>query len=454
MMYFGLSAILLLIISVSAVSSKKQKGKDFSGKRSVSSYLVLGGIVGTLVGGSSTVGTSQAAFESGFSAWWYTLGCSIGILLFSFVFSKRIYFSDKNTLLEIVSDKYGEKCGITMSLLSAGGTTLSIVSQVLSGVALITSLLPISSPYALLIFIVLVLIYVFFGGGISLGYMGILKTVLMALGFGSCGIIAYLSLGSHLTTLPSSYFNIFNGGVWKNLSQVISLALGIITGQNYTSALITGKTYKESKRAIILSCGIGPFIGLFCILVGLYMKLNHPSIDSSTALPLFIQLKMPPFIAGCMEGMLLLTLVGTTSGTLYATSTIIYRGLMKNRIKNETRATRVLILILLSIVSSVVMSNKGALILNWTFMGAGLRGAVSFFPLVIALFYKKTINKVYVLLSMAAAPIFTIMGKILFYKVDILPVFWGVIGSLVFIVLGMMDKKNNQPIQGGIKEER
>ena len=171
-MYFGLSAILLLIISVSAVSSKKQKGKDFSGKRSVSSYLVLGGIVGTLVGGSSTVGTSQAAFESGFSAWWYTLGCSIGILLFSFVFSKRIYFSDKNTLLEIVSDKYGEKCGITMSLLSAGGTTLSIVSQVLSGVALITSLLPISSPYALLIFIVLVLIYVFFWRRNILGVHG------------------------------------------------------------------------------------------------------------------------------------------------------------------------------------------------------------------------------------------------------------------------------------------
>ena len=42
---------------------------------------------------------------------------------------------------------------------------------------------------------------------------------------------------------------------------------------------------------------------------------------------------------------------------------------------------------------------------------------------------------------MAAAPIFTITGKILFYKVDILPVFWGVIGSFVFIVLGMMDKK-------------
>ena len=177
MMYLGLISILILILSVSAISTKKQKGKDFSGKKSVSSFLVLGGIVGTIVGGSSTVGTSQAAFTSGFNAWWYTLGCSIGILVFAFFFSKKIYFSDKTTLLEIVSDRYGEKSGVTMGLLSAGGTTLSIVSQVLSGVALLSAILPVSQTTSLLIFIFLVLIYVFFGGGISLGYMGILKTM-------------------------------------------------------------------------------------------------------------------------------------------------------------------------------------------------------------------------------------------------------------------------------------
>ena len=71
-----------------------------------------------------------------------------------------------------------------MGLLSAGGTTLSIVSQVLSGVALLSAILPVSQTTSLLIFIFLVLVYVFFGGGISLGYMGILKTILMALGFG------------------------------------------------------------------------------------------------------------------------------------------------------------------------------------------------------------------------------------------------------------------------------
>ena len=194
MMYFGLILILFLILSVSALSSRKQKGKDFSGKKSASSALVLGGIVGTIVGGSSTVGTTQAAFSYGFSALWYTLGCSIGILVFALVFSRRIYDSDKNTLLEIVSSRFGEKSGVTMSLLSAFGTTLSIVSQILSGTALLSSILPISPTFSLLVFILLVIVYVFFGGGISLGYMGILKTVLMALGFGFCGIVAYFSI--------------------------------------------------------------------------------------------------------------------------------------------------------------------------------------------------------------------------------------------------------------------
>lgn len=441
MIYFGLLFILLLILSVSAISSKKQKGKDFSGKYSVSSLLVLGGIVGTIVGGSSTVGTAQAAYTTGFSAWWYTLGCSIGILLFTLIFSKRIYNSGKSTLLEIVGERYGEKSAVLMSLLSAMGTILSIVAQVLSGVALIMAILPYSQYFSLFVFVLLVLVYVFFGGGISLGYMGVLKTVLMVLGFGCCGIVAYISLAPDITTLSKTSFDLFNGGVFKNFSQVISLTFGIITGQNYTSALITGKTYKESRKALLLSSLIGPFIGLFCIMVGLYMRVNYPGIESSTALPLFIQMKMPPFIAGCIEGMLLLTLVGTSSGALYATSTIIYRGLLKDRFKNETLSTKVIILILLSIVSLIVISNKGNLILNWTYLGTGLRGAVSLFPLILALFCKKNISSKYIIYSMIAAPLCTILGKLCLPFLDILPVFWGILGSLFFIVLGLAIKK-------------
>lgn len=168
------------------------------------------------------------------------------------------------------------------------------------------------------------------------------------------------------------------------------------------------------------------------------MKLNYPEIESSVALPQFILLKMPPFIAGCLEGMLLLTLVGTTTGTLYANSTICYRGLLKDKVKNETLATRILILIFTFIVSIIVLSNQGDLILNWTFMGAGLRGAVSLFPLMLALFVKRTIKKEFVFASMLAAPSCTLLGKLLLPQIDILPIFWGILGSLSIIVAGLI----------------
>ena len=147
---------------------------------------------------------------------------------------------------------------------------------------------------------------------------------------------------------------------------------------------------------------------------------------------------MPPFIAGCLEGMLLLTLVGTTAGTLHANSTICYRGLLKDKVKNETLATRILILIFTFMVSIIVLSNQGDLILNWTFMGAGLRGAVSLFPLMLALFVKRTIKKEFVFASMLAAPSCTLLGKLLLPQIDILPIFWGILGSLSIIVAGLI----------------
>ena len=71
-------------------------------------------------------------------------------------------------------------------------------------------------------------------------------------------------------------------------------------------------------------------------------------------------------------------------------------------------------------------------------MGAGLRGAVSLFPLMLALFIKRTIKKKFVFASMLAAPICTLLGKLLLPQINILPVFWGILGSLSFIIAGLI----------------
>lgn len=60
----GLSISLLAILALSIYSGKFAKKSQ-----GAKSWLVAGAIMGTLVGGSSTVGTAQLAYHYGMSAW-------------------------------------------------------------------------------------------------------------------------------------------------------------------------------------------------------------------------------------------------------------------------------------------------------------------------------------------------------------------------------------------------
>ena len=67
LLYIGLAVTLLVIAGLSVWTGTQAK-KSTRNPASV----VAGVIMGTLVGGSSTVGTAQLAYQFGMSAWWYT----------------------------------------------------------------------------------------------------------------------------------------------------------------------------------------------------------------------------------------------------------------------------------------------------------------------------------------------------------------------------------------------
>ena len=71
----GVLATLTLMVAVGLYAGSKVKtAADFStGGRQASTFIVSGTIMGTLVGGASTIGTAQLAFQYGFAAWWFTI---------------------------------------------------------------------------------------------------------------------------------------------------------------------------------------------------------------------------------------------------------------------------------------------------------------------------------------------------------------------------------------------
>ena len=80
--FIGMAAALILVFGIGLISSRQvHNSADFtvSGRRA-GPFLVMGALLGTLVGGSCTIGTAQLAFLYGFSAWWFTLGGGIACL--------------------------------------------------------------------------------------------------------------------------------------------------------------------------------------------------------------------------------------------------------------------------------------------------------------------------------------------------------------------------------------
>lgn len=127
--------------------------------------IVTGILIGTLVGGSSTVGTAQLAYTYGMSAWWFTLGGGIACLILALFYVKPLRRSGCMTLAAIVGKEYGERTDMVASVLNSIGTFINVISQLLAGTAVIAVIFPnLGIVWELVITAVFMAVYVIFGG--------------------------------------------------------------------------------------------------------------------------------------------------------------------------------------------------------------------------------------------------------------------------------------------------
>lgn len=456
MHYVGALLVLILIIGTGVFSGRKVKSaSDFDGGHNGSVGLVMGAIIGTLVGGSATIGTAQLAYTYGFSAWQFALGGGIGVFLLGVGFAKPLYNSGIATLPQIFAREYGEKSSTIVALLNSLGTFLSIVAQILSGVALITAVSSLSGFQGTLLIIILMLAYVLFGGNLGAGYVGILKTILLFTSVGICGILAVHLAGGVGTfwnneLLPhEAYFNLIARGAVVDLGAGMSMILGILTTQSYIGAIVTAKSLKVSRAGTILSGILIPTIGVAGIFVGMYMRLNYPDINTRMTLPLFILEKMPPVVSGIMLATLLVAVVGTGAGLALGMSSIFCRDIYKVYINKDAtpekslKVTRGIIVAILLICAAFSLGNMGDLILGWSFMSMGLRASVAVVPLIGALFFPGKIEPKYAIVSMIAGPVFVLIGKfVLPATIDSL--FLGIGVTIIINLMGYFKKLKNK----------
>ncbi len=427
--------------------------------------IISGIIMGTLVGGSATVGTAQLAYTYGLSAWWFTLGGGIGCLMLALFYCKPLRRSGCMTLVGIISREYGPGAGLAASLLSCAGTFINIISQLIAGTAVVSVVLPgLSLIPSLLITAGFMALYVIFGGTQGAGRVGILKLALLYVSMLGCGaMVLFLTGGlSGFRSLVSSirnpeqihFFSLLARGAGKDIGACLSLVLGILTTQTYAQAVMSGRSDRAARTGALVSAVLVPPIGAGGILVGLYMRATAPGIAAKTALTAFATQHLPGLLSGLVLGTLFVAVVGTGAGLSMGISTIIRRDIIlrySDRMTDPKRNTQLSRLIIVAVLAAGCFLSAGPLgdtILNFAFMSMGLRGAVVFVPMTFALRLPGRVNRRWAMAGIIAGPISVLLfGTLLPLPADIDPLFAGVAASLLCCMIGLAVGRRKQHVR-------
>lgn len=453
-LYAGLAATLLIIVSLSVWSGTQAK------KRSRNATPVVAGVImGTLVGGSSTVGTAQLAYQFGMSAWWYTLGAGISCLILALVYTKPLRRTGFPTLVGIIRNEYGPKVGMAVSVLSSVGTFINVIPQVIAATAVLAVVFPAMTLLtAVIISVVFMILYVIFGGTKGAGIIGIAKMLLIYATM-IVGAVMVLKMAGGLPsfvntvkTIPDPdgirFTSLFARGVGTEVGACLSVLLGVVTTQTYAQGVLSGRTDNDGVHGALISAFLTPPIGIGGILIGLYMRANaalYSGLTAKTALTTFVCAHMPPLAAGIILGVLFITVVGTGAGIVLGISTTLSNDIVAQLIPrfNTPNAkaffSKVLIVLVLGVAGFLACGPLGDTILQFTYMSMGLRGAVVFLPLCCALWLPGRIPNRYALISVIAGPLVVLLfglWKVLPFD----PLFAGVAISGVIMAIGLRQK--------------
>lgn len=445
----GILAALGLLTGVSVLSGRKVKNaSDFtSGGGKAGTLVTTGVIMGTLVGGSATVGTAQLAFTNGLSAWWFTLGGGIGCVIFALLYVVPLRRGGGLTITGILAAEFGGAVDMWSSLLSSTGLFINILSQLLSASALLAIIFP-QMNFASAVFIsaALMAVYVVFGGILSAGSAGLVKVVLLCTAAVSAGAIV-LGSGGGFSALwtgldRETYFNLFSRGVGTDGGAALSLILGVLSTQTYAQAVMSSRGDKNARIAALISAAVMPFIGAGGVLVGLFMRVNHPELSAARlAFPYFILEYMPDLLGGIVIGALLVAILGTGGGLTLGITTVIDREIVKRLTRRlddpakELIFSRICIAVILAGAAGLTLCPIGDTILNFAFMSMALRAAVVFMPLTCALFFPGRVDRRFALAAVILSPVCVLAGE-LFLDLKFDPLFPGVGIAAVLCIVG------------------
>ena len=408
--YLSVFVFTFLVITVLSLKRSRQvtTGEGFVvADRSMNASGVSWVIIGTLVGGASTIGTVQLAYESGLSAWIFTLGSGIACLLLGLFFAEALRQQGTVTVSEFLGLRFGVRFQRYSSAVTALGMFVHVVGQYLAAIAILQSIFGFSLWVSMAMTFVLLVVFVTVGGMGGASLIGKFKFFMlygMLLAAAGVAIFKAGGVGQFLRGLPPEQhlFNLFGYGFGRGVIDLGAMIVGVISTQVYLQAIFSARDIRAARNGAFISAAVIPPVGALGIVIGLFLKVHHPELAGNTAraLPFFLNTYFPDGLAAFFSAGLLLVVLGTGAGLILGVTTNLdvdflqtaYRIIDPRKRLLRLRLTSLLVLGLSLL---LVLTGLSTTILQWSYLSMGLRGSAVFAGLGFAVCLPKMVARTF-----------------------------------------------------------
>ncbi len=413
------------------------------GGRSAGVPMVAGTIAGTCIGGGATVGTAQLAGTVGLSAWWFTIGTGLALVIMGLFYAKPLRGTALETIAQYLVLNYGKGAGHFTTVVSSLGIFFSAVASCLPGIAILAALTGLPSWAAALALTVLVACYGFFGGLKSAGVGGMIKAAILWGSLFIAGILAWRAISGSL----------IGNGVQNALVSVFSLLVGVLCTQSYIQAIFSASNPRTASIGAFTAALITIPVGLPCALIGMYMHVAHPEVAPLLALPAYLLTEAPAVLGSIAMGGILLSLVGSIAGLSLGIGTMLTRGIFTKIFHvegaaSELRLSRIVVLGVILAACAFSLANEGSQVLFWNYLSMALRGGGIFLPLTVAVFRPHAVSARVALMSMILSTLTAVVAAAMHTSVS--PLFIGLGVSVITLLPGLFgghhDDDDEQPV--------
>lgn len=299
--------------------------------RSLSTPVLVGTLVASIIGGATVVGWTGGFYAYGIDWWWGEVGTICGLLLAAIFMAERSRRLEQYTIPDLLRMRYdGKTATIGSAMIIIGDIALTCV-QIMAIGGILSSFLGLSTVSSIIIGTIIFIAIAFFGGMVGVAITDTIQAVL---------IIACLVIGSMLiinniggfnvliSKLPGDFFTLT---AHRKLSDGFALALSttgtVAVWQSIIfSRIFAAKSPEVAKRSMYIMIPV-QFICKFCVfLLGMSaLAMFGPGRNQSTIFATIVLEGSSSFVGMLLIAVVIGALITTTNTILLSISVNITR---------------------------------------------------------------------------------------------------------------------------------